>query len=101
AGPVEKRLQDSNGAVVERGKRLVENKQSRLMEEGAGDREALPHAAREFANQTIAHALEAGALQPLDGCLLRVFEPVQPGEEPQIFECGKLLVHADAMTEHA
>src|ERR1035438_3955427 len=45
-------LQHGDGAVVERGEGFVEKEHLGAMQEGAGDGEALPHAAREFADQS-------------------------------------------------
>jgi hypothetical protein len=79
-------LQHGDGAVVERGERLVEQQHGRLMQEGAGHRQALPHAAGELAHQAVFDAFEAGALQPFHGGLVGIGQIVEPPEQAQIFE---------------
>ena len=81
-------LQHGDGAVVERGEGLVEQQHGRLVQERAGHRQALPHAARELAHQAVLHALEAGALQPFHGRFPRIGQAVEPAEEPQVLEGG-------------
>src|SRR5664279_479931 len=94
-------LQHGDGAVVERGEGFVEQQHFGPVEEGAGDCQALPHAAREFADQAVLDAIEAGALQPVQGGLLRIRDAVELAEQHQILQRRKLVVDADAVTDEA
>src|SRR5258706_16476121 len=64
--PIKQRLKDGDGAIVERSERFIEQQPFRIVQECPRDREPLPHAARKFADQAVADALESGSLQPLD-----------------------------------
>src|ERR1017187_1641219 len=94
-------LQHGDGAVVERGEGFVEQQHFGSMEEGAGYGQALPHAAREFADQSILHAIEAGALQPVQGGLFWIRNTVELAEQGQILQRRKLVVDADAVADEA
>ena len=94
-------LQDGDGAVVERGERLVEQQHRRLVQERAGHRQALAHAARELAHQAVADAIEAGAFQPFERRPPRVGQAVERREELQVFERRKLVVDRDAVADEA
>ena len=97
----EQRLQHRDGAVVERGERLVEQQHFGIVQKGARHRQPLPHAARKFAHQAIADALEAGAFQQFVGPLAWVGQAVEAAEEHQILDGGKLVVKRDAVAQDA
>ena len=71
------------------------------MQERPRYRQPLAHAAREFPHQAVAHALETGSLQPLASGALCVGQLVEPGEEPQIFESGELVIHRNPVPDKA
>ncbi len=76
------RLDDALGLVIEGGRRLIEDQDARIADKGAGDRDALPLAARQrhttFANRRIVAArhlgnelMRAGKLGRLDDAFHR------------------------------
>ena len=96
-GLAQEALQDGDGAVVKRREGLVEQHHGRLVEKRAGHRQALPHAAREFAHQAVTDAFQTGAFQPFVGRFLGVRKAVELAEENQVFERRKLVVDRNAV----
>src|ERR1019366_10521306 len=94
-------LQYGDGTVVERGEGFVEQQHFGSMEEGAGHRQALPHAARELADQPVLYAIEAGALQPFQGGSLGIRDAIELAEQDQILQGRELVVDADAVADEA
>ena len=86
----EKRLlQDGDGAIVERGERLVEQQKSGIVQEGARDGEALPHAAGEFAGHAVFHPVEADAFERLHRRGFRIRDARQTGRKASDFQAPR------------
>ena len=71
------------------------------MEEGAGDGESLPHAARKFAREAIFDAARDRRVEGFEGGLLGIGHAHQFAEQQEIFHGGEVVVDADAMTQIA
>ena len=78
-------LQHGDGPVVERRERLVEKQHFGLVQEGAGDGEALPHAARELARQAVFHVRESDVFERFGGGRFGVSRPCKLAEEQSGF----------------
>src|SRR4051812_48729114 len=94
-------LKDRDGLIVESGEGLIEEHDGRLVQKRAGNRETLPHAAGELADEAVLDALEAGALEPFESGATRVGEPVELAEKGEVLERGEFIVHGDAVAEEA
>ena len=66
------------GEGVERGERLVEHQQRRLVDQRAAERDALLHAARQLPRKAVAEAVEADGLEQRLG-LLAILLPSRGG----------------------
>ena len=95
----EQALQHRDGAVVERGEGLVEQQHFGIVQEGAGHGETLAHAAGKFANQAVADAIEAGALQPFRRASCAGCRGRRAARRASDSRCGKLVVKRDAVAQ--
>ncbi len=71
------------------------------MQKRASHRQPLPHPARKFPHQPVAHAVKAGALQPFHGRNPRIRNSIQPPKQTQILKSRQLFVNSDAVPQHA
>src|SRR5215471_11351139 len=100
-GFLEQCVKHGDGAIIERGERLVKQKQIGSVQEHARDGQPLAHAARKLAHESVAHAIQACALQHFVGALYGIGNAVEAGEEQQVLDGGKLIIERDAVAEDA
>ena len=96
-GVAEEALEERDGAIVERGEGFVQQQHLRVVEEGAGDGEALAHASGEFADEGVFDAVQAGAFEPVEGGVSGVIDAVEAGKEAEVFVGGEFVVDGDAV----
>ena len=74
--------------------RLVEQHELRVVDEGAGNREALLHAAREGTSTIVRAMVELDQAQQLvdASARFRSLQPVQARKERQVLTCGQIAV---------
>ncbi len=77
---------------VEAGGGLVEKKQPRAVEQGAGESEPLAHAAGKGAREVVPALLETGGRQALGDNGRGAAEAVEAGEQLEIFFGGQIVV---------
>ena len=98
----QQRLQHGDGSVVERSEGLVEQQDFGIVQEGAGDREALPHAAGKLPRHAVLNARRDPPARALrwppspDSAT-----PMQLAEQDQILERREIVVNADAVAQIA
>ena len=86
---------------VERGERLVEDEQRRLVQERAAEREALQHPARERARPLVPRLPETEALEHHPDALAPLGHAVQPAVEVEVLERAQLAVDERLVPEEA
>ena len=86
---------------IDAGRRLVEQDHARLVDQRAGKRELLLHAAREPFGQTIAERQELRELQQPATPLLVAPQPVDLGEERDVLVDAQVAVETEPLREVA
>src|SRR5450432_899729 len=95
-------LEPRRARGIERRRRLVEQQELGLVQEGAREREALGHAARERARRRVGgDVAEADALEHLAGALGGTRQAVQLGEEPQVLARRQIAVEPGIVADVA
>ena len=81
-------------ARVETGQRFVENDEPRVVQQRAGQRDLLAHAAREFLAALVRVGLQTEPADEIPGARFggRCLDAPQPGNELEIFERRQLVV---------
>src|ERR1700686_1185140 len=69
------------------------------MQERAGDRETLPHAAGELARKTVLHARETNVFEGVIRGFLGIRQARQSAEQREVLDGRKIVVDADAVAE--
>ena len=86
---------------VERGERLVEQQQRRLVQEDAAEREPLEHPARERAGALVARVPQVEALEQHPDPLAPLGHAVEPAVEIEVLQRGQLAVDERLVREEA
>ncbi len=87
--------------IVEAGERFVEQRQPRVVNQRALERDALPHAAREAADRIVRAIGEARLRRARASPRPTHRLPVQPGEEREVLVRGQFRVEKQIVAEHA
>ena len=91
------------GLRVEAGGGFVQQQQARAVDEGAGQRQAPLHPAREFARLGVCFVRERGKLQQLGHALVHgaALEPEVTAKHAQVFGAGEVRVQRVELGDHA
>ena len=97
----DERVEDVHRVRVEARVRLVEEDHLGLVQQRAGDREPLEHAARERAHQVEPAVVELDGREQLVDAVLRVVDAVQVGEELEVLLGGEVGVEQRVVADEA